>query len=212
MQSAMMMKRMGFGSEVLNEFDTFGKSIEETDKYFAQLYGEVSKKGLSFKNVSKAVNDNLKMAQSHTFANGLRGLERMAEKSVQLKFNMQQVATFADKVSDLEGAISTAANLSVLGGQFAQFSNPMELLYEGLNDTEALGDRMIKMFSGKARWDNEKGEMTMDPLQRQFLIEAAKGAGLNPDEMLNMAFNEGRLRHITNQIGKKKKKNTAEYI
>ena len=212
MQSAMMMKRMGFGSEVLNEFDTFGKSIEETDKYFAQLYGEVSKKGLSFKNVSKAVNDNLKMAQSHTFANGLRGLERMAEKSVQLKFNMQQVATFADKVSDLEGAISTAANLSVLGGQYAQFSNPMELLYEGLNDTEALGDRMIKMFSGKARWDNEKGEMTMDPLQRQFLIEAAKGAGLNPDEMLNMAFNEGRLRHITNQIGTGTDKNTAEYI
>ena len=105
LKSAIDLRRFGIGADVINNFDTFGKSIEDTDKYFAKLYSEVSKKGLSFKNVSKAVNDNLKAAQSHTFANGLRGLEAMAERSVQLKYNMQQVFQFADKVSDIEGSI-----------------------------------------------------------------------------------------------------------
>ena len=210
--SSIMLKRMGIGADALNNFDTFGKSLQETDRYFAKLYGEVSKKGLSFKNVSKAVNDNLKQAQSHTFANGLRGLEQMAEKSVQLKYNMQQVFTLADKVSEIEGAISTAANLSVLGGQFAQFSNPMQLLYEGLNDVEALNDRMVKMFSGKAHWDAEKGEMTMDAIPREFIKQAAKAAGLDPNEMLNMSFNEAKLNRISSQIRPGTDKDTAEYI
>lgn len=210
--SSIMLKRMGIGADALNNFDTFGKSLQETDRYFAKLYGEVSKKGLSFKNVSKAVNDNLKQAQSHNFANGLRGLEQMAEKSVQLKYNMQQVFTLADKVSEIEGAISTAANLSVLGGQFAQFSNPMQLLYEGLNDMEALNDRMVKMFSGKAHWDADKGEMTMDALQKEFVRQAAKAAGLDPNEMLNLSFNEAKLNRISSQIKPGTNKETAEYI
>lgn len=212
LRSAIDLRRFGIGGEAINNFDTFGKSIEETDRYFTKLYGEVSKKGLSFKNVSKAVNDNLKMAQSHTFTNGLRGLERMAEKSVQLKYNMQQVFQFAEKVSDLEEAIKTSANLSVLGGNFAQFSNPMQLLYEGLNDTEALNDRILKMFSGKAYWDKDKKEMNMSALDREFIKQAAKSAGLDPSEMLNMAFNEGKVNRIGKQITPGVSKDVADYI
>lgn len=212
LQSAIDLKRFGIGAESINNFDTFGKSIEQTDRYFAKLYGEVSKKGLSFKNVSKAVNDNLKMAQSHTFANGLRGLQQMAEKSTQLKYNMQQVFQFADKVSELEGAISTSANLSVLGGQFAQFSNPMQLMYEGLNDTEALNDRILNMFGNKAYWNQEKGQMDMSALDREMLKQAAKAAGLDANEMLNVSYNQGKMRRIEKQIGGGVNKDTAEYI
>lgn len=211
-ESAVMLKRFGVGAEALNNFDTFGKSLKQTDDYFTKLYSEVSKKGLSFKNVSKAVNDNLKMAQSHTFANGLRGLQQMAEKSTQLKYNMQQVFQFAGKVSDLEGAISTSANLSVLGGQFAQFSNPMQMLYEGLNDTEALNDRIIGMFGNKAFWNNQTGQMDMTALDREMVKQAAKAAGLDANEMLNMSYNQGRMNHIARQIAPGVDKTTAEYI
>ncbi len=211
MLSAVDLKRFGIGAEAINNFDSFGKSIEETDKYFAKLYGEVSKKGLSFKNVSKAVNDNLRMAQSHTFANGLRGLEKMAEKSTQLKYNMQQVFNFADKVSTIEGAITTSANLSVLGGQYAQFADPMQLLYESLNDTEALNNRIINMYGNKAHWDAKKGEMTMGAEERRMLMEAAKAAGLDPNEMLNLSYNQSKMRHIEGQIHGVDKE-TAEYI
>lgn len=211
LKSAIDLKRFGIGGDAINNFDTFGKSLEQTDRYFAKLYGEVSKKGLSFKNVSKAVNDNLKAAQSHTFANGLRGLQRMAETSTQLKYNMQQVFQLADKVSEVEGAISTSANLSVLGGQFAQFSNPMQLLYEGLNDTGALNERLIKMFGNRASWNKETKQMDMTALDREFVRQAAKAAGLDPSEMISMSMNEGKMRHIGRQIHGVDK-DTAEYI
>lgn len=210
--SAVSLKRFGISADAIGNFDSFGKSLQQTDEFFSRLYTNVSKKGLSFKNVSKAVNDNLKMAQSHTFANGLRGLERMAEKSTQLKYNMQQVFQFADKVSEIEGAISTAANLSVLGGEFAQFSNPMQLLYEGLNDTEALNDRIIKMFGNKAFFNNKTGQMDMNAFERDILKQAAKGAGLDPGEMLNLAFNQGKMKRISSQIAPGVSKDTAEYI
>lgn len=199
-ESAIMLKRFGIGADAINNFDTFGKSLEETDKYFGKLYNEVSKKGLSFKNVSKAVNDNLKAAQSHTFSNGLRGLEAMAERSVQLKYNMQQVFQFADKVSEVEGAINTAANLSVLGGTFAQYSNPMELLYEGLNDTEALQKRMESMFANSAQWNNKTGQIDMTGEQRRFVIEAAKGMGINTEDAISMAMNQAKYKQIEKDI------------
>ena len=212
LESAIDLKRFGIGAEAINNFDTFGKSIEETDRYFAKLYSEVSKKGLSFKNVSKAVNDNLKAAQSHTFANGIRGLERMAERSTQLKYNMQQVFQFADKVSEIEGAISTAANLSVLGGSFAQFSNPMQLLYEGLNDTEALQKRIENIFGDKVFWDQNKGQMDMSALDREMVKQAAKSMGLSSEEMLSLSFNQGRMKRVEQQLGKGLSKDTTEYI
>ena len=152
------------------------------------------------------------MAQSHTFANGLRGLQQMAEKSTQLKYNMQQVFQFADKVSELEGAISTSANLSVLGGQFAQFSNPMQMLYEGLNDTEALNDRIIGMFGNKAFWNNQTGQMDMTALDREMVKQAAKAAGLDANEMLNMSYNQGKMNRISSQIMPGVSKDVAEYI
>ena len=211
-RSLIDLKRFGIGMESINNFDTFGKSIEQTDRYFAKLYNDVSKKGLSFKNVSKAVNDNLKAAQSHTFANGLRGLEQMAERSVQLKYNMQQVFQFADKVSEVEGAISTAANLSVLGGSFAQYSNPMQLLYEGLNDSEALQKRMESMFGDKAFWNSQTNQIDMSAMDKEFVKQAAKAAGLDANEMLNISYNNARLKRIEGQISPGLRQDTVDYI
>ena len=211
-RSLVDLKRFGIGTEAINNFDTFGKSVEQTDKYFAKLYNEVSKKGLSFKTVSKAVNDNLKAAQSHTFANGLRGLEQMAERSVQLKYNMQQVFQFADKVSEIEGAIGTAANLSVLGGSFAQYSNPMQLLYEGLNNSEALQKRIEGMFGDKAFYNSQTKQIDMSALDKEFVKQAAKAAGLDANEMLNMSYNNARLKRIEGQIQPGLRKDTVEYI
>lgn len=212
LESAVNLNRFGIGGQTIGDFDTFGKSLEETEMFFTKLYGDVSKKGLSFRNVSKAVNDNLKMAQSHTFANGLRGLTAMAEKAVQLKYNMQQVSAFSDKVSTVEGALQVGANLSVLGGTFAQYADPMQLLYESLNDQEAMNDRMIEMFGKSAFWDSTKGEFSMDPVERMRLNHAAQAAGLNPNEMLNLAYNNARVNRVETQMKGGLDKDTAEYI
>ena len=212
LESAVNLGKFGIGGQTIKDFDSFGQSLRATDAFFAKLYGDVSKKGLSFKAVSKAVNDNLKMAQTHTFANGLRGLTAMAEKAVQLKFNMQQVASFADKVSTIEGALQTSASLSVLGGSFAQYGNPLEMLYDGLNDTEAAFERISKMMEGRAFWDSSKGEISMATSDRMLTKEAAKAMGISGDEAINMAYNNARIKMVESQILGGIDKETAEYI
>lgn len=210
--SATILKKMGVGSETIGNFDTFGKGIQQTDEYFTKLYQSVSKRGLSFKNVSKNVNDNLKAAQSYNFANGLKGLEAMAEKSIQLKFNMQQTMSFANKVSDFEGAIKAAADLSVLGGSFASYANPMQMMYEGLNDVEALQNRMVNMFGGMATYNAEKKQMDINPWNRVRIQAAATVAGLDPNEMMSLALNQGKFNHIRSEIKANFDKDTLEYI
>lgn len=208
-----MLKKMGVGTDAVGNFDTYGKSIQQTDQYFTDLYKQVSRRGLSFKNVSKAVNDNLKNAQSYNFARGLKGLEAMAERSTQLKFNMQQALTFADKVSTFEEAIKASANLSVLGGTFGAYSNPMQMMYEGLNDVEALQERMIKMFGDKAYYDKDMQQMRINPVDLQFIKTAAEAIGADKNEMVSLAMNQGRYKMVESQIDKTKfDKETIEYI
>ena len=212
---SVMMKKMGIEAQTLGNFDTYGKSIQETDEYFTTLYQNVSKRGLSFKNVAKSVNDNLRTAQNYNFAKGLKGLEAMAEKSTQFKFNMQQAFTFADRVSTFEGAIQTAANLSVLGGSFGNFANPMQMMYEGLNDVEALQERMIKTFGQFARYDTEKKEIVIDPTTKMRIKEAAKSMGVDPSEMISMTMAQERYRMVESQLTNKsqfKNKETIDFI
>lgn len=213
MRSAADLARWGVSPEAVKSFDTFGKSIESTDKFMASMYGRTGKIGLSFKAVSAAVNNNLKMAQTHTFANGLRGLTRMAEKSVELKYNMNSIAAAADKVSTLEGAMKTGAQLSVLGGQFAAYGNPLQLMYEGLNDTESLNDRIIEMFGNSAYFDINKGQIDMNPIQRQILKTASEAMGVGYEDALNIAFNNRRMEMVEVQAGTRGLDNdTIEYL
>jgi hypothetical protein len=214
LMSSVLLKKMGIQGDAISNFDTFGKSISETDRFMTDLYKQVSKRGLSFKNVAKSVNDNLKAAQKYNFQNGLKGLERMAERSTQLKFNIQQAMTFAEKVSTFEGAIKTAADLSVLGGSFSMYSNPMQMMYEGLNDIEALQDRMIKMYGNKAQWNNEKGEFEINPVTKDIMKQAATAMGVDPGEMISLAMNQAKFNRTESQIANKNQfdKDTIEYI
>ena len=212
-KSAIDLKRMGIEGEELGMFDTFGRSMQSTDEYFNKLYGRAGSKGLSFKKMTDAIKSNLKMAQTYTFTKGVDSLQKMAETSTRLKYNMSEVARFAEKVNTVEGAIKTSANLSVLGGDFAQFSNPMGLLYEGLNDMEGLNDRMVEMFSKMARWDSSKGQIEIGAYDKQRIRVAAEAMGVDANEMMNIAMNRQRERMVESQASKYGiSGNTLDYV
>ena len=199
-KSLVFLKKFGIDANSINQFDTLGYSPRRIEAEIANVYKRAGATGLTYKNLSKAVVDNLKLAQRYTFKDGVTSLERMAERSVALKYNMQQVATFADKVSTVEGAMKAAANLSVLGGQFALNSDPLQLLYESLNDFESLNERMLDMFGNQAFFNTRTGQMDLAPFQREQMKAAAEAIGVSYDEMLNMSFNRGRENIIGKQI------------
>lgn len=190
--------------DLANKLEHFGVSLSGTGKRVGKMFSDASKSGISLDKYASSVAENINMAQNYTFKNGLKGLESMAKKAVALKLEMQQVASFADSVNTIEGAIKTAASLQVLGGPFAQLSDPMGMLYEGLNDIEGLQDRLRKMVGGLGTFNKETGEVEISGYNRVRIKEAAKAMNISPESLLNHVTTQGKRDEIEKQISASK--------
>lgn len=181
--------------------DSMGASSQEAVEVLDRTYARAKNTGLDTEKASKALVENLSLANKLNFRNGVDGISKMTVYSQRIKMNLQEVANVADKFSTIEGAIEGAARLQMLGGTGAMLgSNPMAMMYEALADPEALFKRMGDMFSQQAYFDRAKGESVIDPVQMQIIREQAKAMGMNPDEAIQSAKQQGKLRAIENDL------------
>lgn len=181
-------------------FDKFGIGIDAAAQIAENMFNDANRKGISFEQISENFLNNIELAQQYTFENGIEGLKKMAESATTVKWNMQQTAAFADKVSNIEGAIKTSAQLSVLGGPFAQFSNPMGMLYESLNNLEGLQDRIFAMFGKLGEWNTEKGMVDISVFNKQRIKAAAEAMGLNYGDIINTVNQQARRGKVLDNI------------
>lgn len=191
------------GIDFATKLENFGLSYTDAANKAGKMFKEAGKYGISFDKYSKNVANNIKLAQNYTFKNGIKGLESMAKKATAMKLDMQQVASFADKVSTVEGAINTGAQLQVLGGPFAQFSDPMGMMNEALTDMEGLQDRFEKMIGGLGNFDAQKGEIAISAFDKQRIKVAAEAMGMSYDQVMETAMAKGRQKFIGSQIANK---------
>lgn len=180
--------------------DKFGLDVDASKELVQSIVGDARRSGIVLSNLTQSVADNLHLAQQYTFEDGIEGLVRMAEKAAAVKWNMQQTAAFAEKVNNVEGAIKTGAQLSVLGGPFAQFSNPMGMLYESLNDMEGLQDRLFAMFGNLGEWNQEKGMLDISVFDKQRIKAAASAMGLNYGDVINTVQSQARRNVVMDQV------------
>ena len=201
---AAMFRVMGEGGgDFAAKLENFGLSYTDAANKAGKMFKEAGKYGISFDKYSKNVANNIKLAQNYTFKNGIKGLESMAKKATAMKLDMQQVASFADKVSTVEGAINTGAQLQVLGGSFAQFSDPMGMMNEALTDMEGLQDRFEKMIGGLGNLDAQKGEIAISAFDKQRIKVAAEAMGMSYDQVMETTMAKGRQKFIGGQIANK---------
>ena len=188
------------GYELAAAFENFGVDMEVTGEHVAGMYNEAAKKGISLEKYAQNVTSNIKLAQNYTFKNGIQGLESMAKKATALKLDMSQVAAFADKIGTVEGSIESAARLQILGGPFAQFANPLEMLNESLTDMEGLTDRVIKMIGGLGSYDKITGQVKVSPFNKLRVKAAAEAMGMSYDSLMESVNAQGRRKEIERQI------------
>lgn len=187
-------------ADIAGKLENFGINPEETGRRMGKMFADASKKGIAFSKYSETFANNIKMAQNYTFANGVKGVASMAEKATKLKLEMMSVAQFADKVSTVEGAITTGAKLQVLGGSFTQFADPLQMLYEGTSDAEGIQDRIINMFGDLGRFNKLTGEVEVSAFDRQRIKTAGEAIGVNPSELMDMVHAKGKRNEIANQM------------
>jgi len=187
-------------ADMLQNLELYGLGIDDVSKRMTTMFKTATKSGVSFKNYTDAVVKNMKLAQNFTFKNGLKGLESMAKKAVELRMDMAQIEAFANKVNTLEGAITTSAKLQVLGGPFAQIADPLAMLSEGLTDIEGLQDRAIRMVGELGHFDRKTGEIRVDSFDKVRLQQAAQAMGMSYNDLYNAAQSRARQNEVTKQI------------
>lgn len=186
--------------EFTRKLENMGVGLERSGDIAAKMFNEASKSGISFEKYSKSVTDNLTKVQTYGFRNGVEGLTSMAKKAAEVNLNIAEAFKVADKIQSggIESAIKMGAGLQVLGGSFAQFGDPMAMLYEGLNDAEGLQDRLVNMFSGNARIEN--GQAKFSTADRLRMRAAAEAMGVSGDEMFQMASRRAIMGQIEKQM------------
>jgi len=176
-------------SKLVDEFDTLGVNVEDTLAYTGQLQERAKYLGLNATKASKTLAENIKLAASHSFKNGVDDIQKMVLKSQSLKMNMEATMTAADKFSTIEGAIKTSANIQMLGGSFAsQFSNPMGALYESMADPAAFQDRLVKTIAGKGTYDKKTNQVHFDPVTMAQMKEMSNQLGISVEELTKPAM------------------------
>lgn len=187
-------------SQFASQLENFGLNPEEVGNRVGEMFKESSKYGVAFDKYAKNFTDSLKLAQNYTFDGGLKNLKEMARRATEIKLDIQQVANFADKVSTLEGSMQAAAQLSVLGGSFARYSDPLRMLYLGLNDVGGLEKHIEGMFGDKVFFNRDTGQMEVSAFNRQRIKAAAEATGMDYSKTMESIYAQGRQRIVDKQI------------
>lgn len=187
-------------SQFASQLENFGLNPEEVGNRVGEMFKESSKYGVAFDKYAKNFTNSLKLAQNYTFDGGLKNLKEMARRATEIKLDIQQVANFADKVSTLEGSMQAAAQLSVLGGSFARYSDPLRMLYLGLNDVGGLEKHIEGMFGDKAFFNKDTGQMEVSAFNRQRIKAAAEATGMDYSKTMESIYAQGRQRIVNKQI------------
>ena len=168
-----------------------------------QMYKDVNKMGLSQKKVVKDVLANLKLANKYDFKNGTKGFIELAKWAENARFNLGALGGSIEKVQSggLEGTITQAARLQVLGGNFAMAANPMAMTYEALADPEAYAKRMKNSFSGLGTLNQTTGETKFGLTDNLRIRAAAEAWGISVEDAKNMIREDNKKQVVRKQMG-----------
>lgn len=185
----------------IKAFDELGGSVETATAHAAQTYEVAKRFGLDASQASATFAKNLKMANTYNFSGGIQGITKMTLLSQKLKFNMESIARTADKFSSIEGAIENSAKLQMLGGNLgAMFSNPMDAMYEALNDIEGFTNRIVSGMSQRGKFNKATGVVELSPQDKMLIKEQAEALGMSREELTNMVTQSTKNKQIESEL------------
>jgi hypothetical protein len=179
------MKEMG---PVLRQFELVGIGAEKTLENINEAGKSSLTLGLNSRRTTEELNKNIGKLNQYGFENGTQGLNRMVQKSIEFRMNMQNVFDLADKVMSPEKAIDLAANLQVLGGAVGSLGDPFQMMYMATNNVEGLQDALIGAAESLAVYSEENGKFEITGVNLRRARAMADELGMSYQDLSNMAI------------------------
>lgn len=182
-----LMGQDGLSTQLNANMDLFNHSVADSNEMFFEMYKTTSRIGLNAKRYMNDLIKNLKLAERYQFKGGVKGLMEMAKWAQNTRFNMDSLGGIIDDLHNggLEGVITKAARMQVLGGRFAMGADPMAMLWESYMDPHAYAERQNQQISDTGYFDAATGEVKFG-LADQMRIEAfAQASGQSKEDLFN---------------------------
>lgn len=188
------------------QFELIGKNAEQTRDFYENLVNSSEKFGINSSKVIKLVNDNFKKAQQYVFKGGVKALGDMAKFAEKFKVDMSGVFSAMDKARGLEGAVDMAAQLQVIGGEFAK-TDPFQLLFQARNDAAGFAKTMQGLTKNLTTFNKETGEFDIAAGNLDRLRLAADATGQPLENLIEQAKRGAQINMAEGMLGQLTKDN-----
>jgi hypothetical protein len=171
----------------IGDYERVGLGAKETTKAIGDAAVRSISLGLNARKVADGMKESIGKLNEFGFKNGIQGLERMVQKSIEFRVSMENVSTIAEKVLNPDGAIELAANLQVLGGAIGDFGDPIKMMYDATNNVEGLQDSLIGAAKGLATYNQQQGRFEITGINLRRAREMANALGISMGDLTKTA-------------------------
>ncbi len=175
-------------ADTMTEFEKVGYGAADTLTQIEAAGRASLSLGLNAKKTTETLKTEIGKLNEYGFANGVQGLNRMVQKSLEFRMNMSEVFKIADKVMSPEGAIELTANMQMLGGAIGDLNDPLKLMYMATNNVEGLQDALIGAAGSLATYNEEQGRFELKGANLRRAQEMAKQLGVDYKEFAKGAI------------------------
>jgi hypothetical protein len=184
------------------QFELMGFDARGTADYVQGVVDTSERMGVNTTKVLKVVNDNFKRLNTYTFQQGVKGFAQMAMYAEKFKIDINQALNAADVARSLEGAIDLAAQLQIMGGEFAK-TDPFEMLFLARNDPAKFTEKIADMTKGVVSFRKMADgtfEKFISPADRDRLRNVAKSLGMEADALTQITERQAEIQRMRQQM------------
>jgi hypothetical protein len=174
-------------STMVKGFKDVGISSLDVGKQMTKITNIARESGVSAKEVSKKVVENLGAMNMYNFKDGVEGMAKMAAQATSMRIEMKTMLDIAEKVFDPKGAIEMAASLQRLGVTQSELLDPLSLMNMAENDPAELQNQIADMSKQFVQM-NKDGQFEILPGAKRQMREIAKALGMSTSEFSKMAL------------------------
>ena len=171
-----------------DDFENVGIGAAQAQESIADAGKRSLELGIQSRNTIQGMIENIGKLNQFGFQNGAEGLEKMVRRATEVRMELNNVFTVADKVFDPEGALDLSANLQVLGAAFGDFNDPIRLMYMATNEVEGLQGALEGVSQSLATYNVETGGFEVTGANLRQARDIAKALGIDLEDVTKTAI------------------------
>ena len=194
----------GMGAEgaaaLAASMEDFGIGAENARDIIQESVDLAHTMGVNSLKITKDMGRNLKIASKFHMKGGVKDITKMAVMAEKFKISIESVSAMAEQLLDPEGAVDMAAQLQVLGGEWAKLADPFALMYKARHDIKGLHEDLAKAAASTAQFNEETGEFDISGLELHRLRKIAEATGISFDELRESALAAAKYSKIEAEL------------